>query len=375
MAVGIICEYNPFHNGHLYHIKKVKKLYPSDNIILVMSGNFTQRGDISIIEKFDKAFLALEYGVDLVVELPFSFATQSADIFAKGALQILNHLKCDKLIFGSESNDVNKLIELATIQLNDNNYELEVKKELEKGLNYPTAMSNALKALSFNTVNSPNDLLGLSYIKEIIKNNYNIEPITIRRTNDYHDINTNDEISSATSIRKAILEKKEIDFFIPPKVIDFINLNDLSDNSFNLLKYKIISDGVSISKYCTVDEGIENRILNNIINCNSLDELVLKTKSKRYTYSKLKRMFLHILCSFKKEENNLNVSYIRVLGFNENGKSILNNVKKEISIPIITNISKDNIDLLKQDLKCDTIYNLITNRNENLYNKKPIIKP
>ena len=145
-TIGIICEYNPFHNGHIYHIKKIKEMYKDSIIILVMSGNFTQRGDISIINKWDKTKIALENNIDLVIELPFVFATQGADVFAKGAIQILNNLKVDKLIFGSECNNISELKELAKIQLQEN-YNTLVKKYLEKGLNYPTAMSKALKDL------------------------------------------------------------------------------------------------------------------------------------------------------------------------------------------------------------------------------------
>lgn len=377
MAVGIICEYNPFHNGHLYHLNKIKEMYSGEEIILVVSGNYSQRGDISIIEKYDKAKIALEYGVNLVVELPFFFATQSADMFAKGAIEILNHLKCDKIVFGSETNDIDSLCKLASIQVNDECYDKEVKRQLEQGINYPTAMSNALRKISFDTVDTPNDILALSYIKEIIKNNYKIQPISIKRTNNYHDEEMLDSISSATSIRKAILEGKEIVSFVPEHALKYIQKGNFYDLYFKLLKYKITSEGISINQYHTVDEGIENRILKNIASCNNLDELIMKSKSKRYTYSKLKRMFIHILCSFSKEERRKkdNIDYIKILGFDELGKKYINKIKKEITIPIITNINKDNIYLLEHELRCDKIYNIITNRNDNLFGKKPIIKP
>lgn len=377
MAVGIICEYNPFHNGHLHHINKIKEMYPEELIVLVMSGNFTQRGDISIIEKYDKADIALFHGVDLVVELPFFFATQSADIFAKGSIALLNHLKCNKIVFGSESNNIDDLTSLANIQLNDNDYNIKVKEELNKGNNYPTAMSNALRNISYTTVNTPNDLLALSYIKEIVRNNYKIETISIKRTNNYHDTKMNDVISSATSIRKAILDNKNINDYVPEYSLKFIQKEDFNKKYFDLLKYKIISEGIDIKKYYTVDEGIENRILKNINSCSNLEELIQKTKSKRYTYSKLKRMFIHMLCSFTKEERlkKESVDYIKILGFNQFGKEYLNEIKKDTNIPIITNINKDNIKLLEQELKCDQIYNILTNRNDNLFGKKPIIKP
>ena len=168
MNIGIICEYNPFHYGHLYHLNKIKEIYPDSNIILVLSGWITERGDLSLIDKFKKADIALKYGVNLVVELPFKYI-QSADYFAKGAVGILNELKCDTIVFGSESNNVDELINLATIQLNNKKYDKLVKEYLNEGINYPTAMSKALKTITNKTIDTPNDILGLSYVKEIIK--------------------------------------------------------------------------------------------------------------------------------------------------------------------------------------------------------------
>lgn len=374
MAVGIICEYNPFHNGHLYHLEKVKVIAKEEPIILVMSGNFTQRGNISIIEKYDKTKIALKYGVDLVIELPFEFATQSSDYFAKGSIKLLNELKCNKLIFGSESNNVDELINLANIQLNNKKYNSLVKEELDKGINYPTAMNNALKKVSNNSINTPNDLLGLSYIKEIVKNKYDIEPITIKRTNDYNSKEIEGIITSATSIREALKNNKDISSTLPKESLDSIIKYD--DNKyFEILRYKIISDK-DLSIYQTVDEGLDNKIKRVINEVNNLDDLINKIKSKRYTYNKLSRMFTHIICSYTKEENGYNkdINYIRILGFSNKGKNYLNKIKKDINIPIITNINKNNINLLNTELKVDNIYNLITNRNDNLYSKKPIIK-
>ena len=374
MSYGIICEYNPFHNGHIYHLNKVKDLAKDDVIILVLSGNYTQRGDLSIIEKYDKAEIALKYGVDLVIELPFSFATESSDFFAKGSIELLNILKCQKLVFGSESNNIDSLKELATIQLNNKEYDKLVKEEMDKGINYPTAMSNALKKFTNKTVQESNDLLGLSYVKEILKNNYSIEPISIKRTNDYRSKELESNISSATSIREALKNNKEIKNNVPKETLDkIINIDD--NKIFNLLKYKIITDN-NLSIYQTVDEGIDNKLKKEIINSNNIEELIERVKSKRYTYNKIKRMLLHILCSYTKEisKNSKNIKYIRVLGFTSKGKKYLNSIKKDINIPIITNINKNIINYLETEIKTDEIYKLITNRNDNLYNKKPIIK-
>ena len=368
MTIGIICEYNPFHNGHLYHLEKIKEKYPSSTIVLVLSGNFTQRGEISIINKWDKTKLALNYGVDLVVELPFIYATQGADIFAKGSINILKELKVDILIFGSESNDIDTLYNLANAQINNKEYEKLVKDYLDKGENYPTAMSKALKSITGITIDKPNDLLGLSYIKEIIKQNASIKVETIKRTNDFHNKELTNSITSATSIREGLKNSIDITKFIPKETNKYINnnYNMYINNYFKYLKYKIISETKDISKYQTVDEGIENRILKYINKSNTLDELIEFIKTKRYTYNKLSRMFTHILTSLTKEEaKNIKLEYIRLLGFNNKGKSHLNKIKKDISIPLITKQEKKYNELLKLDNKIDNIYNLITESNSN----------
>ena len=236
-AVGIICEYNPFHNGHLYHINKIKKMFPESPIILVMSGHFMQRGNISVLNKWDKTDIALNNGVDLVVELPFFFASQSSDIFARGALQILNALKVKYLVFGSECDDIKKLTLMAKEQLFNKNYNDRVKKYLKEGYNYPTSLA---KALSIN-INTPNDLLGLSYIKEIIKNNYNIKPITIKRTNNYHDTNGDNNIISSTNIRKKLSNCEDIKKYIPSNSHNYRYYTNYENKYFELLKYKILS--------------------------------------------------------------------------------------------------------------------------------------
>lgn len=373
MAVGIICEYNPFHNGHLYHLEKVKELAKDEEIILVLGGNFLQRGNVSVMDKYEKTSIALHYGIDLVVELPFIYATQSADVFAEGAIKILNALKCDKVVFGTESNDVEKLTSLAKIQLYDNKYGEKVKTLLDEGYNFPTAMSLALQSFEGDKVNTPNDLLALSYIKEIIRNNYNITPISIKRTNNYHDKSTTGEISSAASIREKIKRNENIDTYVPSVVSYNIDYKNYDDNYFKLLKYKILTEKESIKKYQTVNEGIENKIVSSIRNCYSLDDLVDKIKSKRYTYNRISRMLTHILTSFTKEDaKDRSLSYIRILGFDEKGKKYLNKLKKGTDIPFITNVNKKNIKFLETELKTDSIYYLIREKNIDVYSYTPV---
>ncbi|MFA7688972.1 MAG: nucleotidyltransferase, partial [Bacilli bacterium] len=360
-TIGIICEYNPFHNGHLYHINKIKELYPNHTIICVLGGEFMQRGEISVLNKCDKTDIALNYGIDLVIELPFIFASQSADLFAKGAIQILKTLKVDKLVFGSESNDINNLINLAKNQINNNQYNKLVKKYMDEGVNYPTASNKALKDMNNKAIDTPNDILGLAYIKQIIIQKADIKPITIKRINDYHDLNLKDRITSASSIRKALKKGKNIKKYIPKLTYQYLNKIELPNEEkyFQLLKYKILSDN-NLSQYQTVDEGIENRIKKYILSSNNIDELIERIKTKRYTHNKINRMLAHILVGFTKEEaKSNNIKYIRILGFNKKGQKYLNSIKKEIEVPIITNYSNIKDNLLDIDERANNIYSLL----------------
>jgi predicted nucleotidyltransferase len=381
-AVGIICEYNPFHNGHLYHLNKVKEMFPDYAVVLVLGGNFLQRGEPSIINKWDKTKLALSFGVDLVVELPYPFATQSADIFSKGSVTILNHLQVEYLVFGSESNDVDKLIKMAKTQINNPEYDLLVKDYLDKGTNYPTALAKALKDILKEEVSTPNDILGITYIRELLILNSSIKPLTIKRTNDYHSLELDNDIVSASSIRKALQNKQEIISYVPELTYNYLQNNlHFIDDYFPLLKYKILTDINNLSIYQTVDEGIENRIKKEIFNAVSTDDLIHRIKTKRYTYSKIRRMLTHIMCNFTKEDAKrlTNITFIRTLGFSNKGKEYLNSIRKTTDIKIITNFEKNN-DYLNLELKTTSVYASILNEvdKNNLiiqeYKNKPIKK-
>ena len=372
-VVGIICEYNPFHNGHIYHLNKVKEMFPNSLIVLVMSSCFTERGEVSLLNKWDKTDIALTYGVNLVIELPFFYATNSSDYFAEGAIKILNELNCDYLVFGSETNDLDNLIELANIQLNNKEYDKLVKEYLDQGNNYPTSLSKALYELSNIKVSEPNDLLAISYIKQIKLLKSKIKPVSIKRTNDYHSKELNDSITSATSIREAIKNNLDITKYVPIETKKKL-INYDESRYFDLLKYKIIStDDLSI--YLDVNEGIDKRIKKNILKANNLDELIKLVKTKRYTYNKLQRMFLHILTDTKVSDyETLNkLTYIRVLGFNTNGKKYLKEIKKDSRIPIITNYHELDDEILNNELKITYIYNYLINRDDlNLIELKSI---
>ena len=358
-SVGIIAEYNPFHNGHLYHLKKIKEMFPDDVTILVLTGNFTERGRPSIIDKFTKTKIAKEAGIDLIVELPFIFATQSADFFAHGSIQILEKLKVEKFVFGSETNDIDKFITLAKVQLENEDFDKLVKIYSKLGENYPTALSKALLDLTGKNMTLPNDLLGISYVKEVIKNNYKIKPLCIKRTNDYHNEKLDNKIVSASAIRKALLENNDIKEQVPDITLKYLKKENLhfQDDYFKFLKYKILTEE-DLNIFKTVDEGLGDKIKKEILNSNNYDELIKKVKSKRYTYNKINRCLNHILCDIKEKDvkDMKDIEYIRILGFNDKGKQYINKIKKDIDIPVIGNFSKCKSPMLQLELKVSSIY-------------------
>ena len=344
-VVGIIAEFNPFHNGHAYYINKIKEMYPESILICVTSSSFSQRGELSILNKWEKTDIALNNNIDLVIELPYFFTVQSANIFAHASLQILNEFKIDTLIFGSESNDINLLKEYANID----NYEDK----------FP-----------------PNDILGVSYIKEIIKNKYNINPITIKRTNEYHDKDNNSSIVSASNIREKFYNNKDIRKYIPKITYKYLKNKKLDNNKYlDLLKYKIINN--NLINYLDVNDELSNKLKNNIFDFNNIDLLIKNIKTKRYNYSKISRMLNHILIGLnKKDTSNIkNIEYIRILGFNNIGKKYLHDVKKKINYPIIYNYNKDYISS-NYELNATKVYSIITNDNiiDKEYKKTIIIK-
>lgn len=372
-SVGIICEYNPFHYGHIFHLKKIKEMFPNHSIILVLASSFMQRGEVSIIHKWDKTKLALLYGIDLVVELPFAFGSQSADIFAKGSIQILDKLKVEYLIFGSETNNIDLFTKIVDTQIYNKDYNILVKKFLDEGLNYPTAMSLALTHFGFQKIDKPNDLLALSYIKEIKKIHSKIKPISILRTNDYHKLSDN-HVTSASSIRILLKEKKDISNYVPKETLKSIK-PIFTDDLFSYFKYKVLTTS-NLDIYETVDEGLQYRIKKYIKTCTSLNEFIDKVKTKRYTYNRIMRMIIHILCNFTKEENEKikDITYIRVLGFNDNGKKILNEYHDKI--PLIYHL-KDGRDIIMDlELRATSVYQILYKKNllDKEYKSKPVIQ-
>ncbi len=350
--IGIICEYNPFHNGHLYHINKIKEMYPKSLIILVLNGYFLQRGEVSIISKKDKVKIALENQVDIVVELPFVFGSNSADTFAEAAVILLNYLNVQKIIFGSECDDINLLKSIAQKQL-DGSFDEKIKEALKEGINYPTALNKSIGI----SINTPNDLLAVSYIKAIIKNKLKIEAIPLKRTSDYHDITSNNDIISASNIREKIKNGLPITSYTNYE--EYINPID-EELLFNLIKVKIITD-TNLDKYLTVDEGLENKLVKEILKANNYDDFISKIKSKRYTYNRIKRMLIHILIGYTKvDRKQMFIKYIKVLGFNNKGQAYLKSLN--LDIPIGRKISSDYLEQA-YELKAALIYDMLTNDN------------
>ena len=371
-VVGIVAEYNPFHYGHLYQIRKVKEMYPDSIIIAIISTNYTQRGGFSLINKWDKTRLCLKYGIDMVVELPTLYTTQGADMFAYGAISILNMLHIDTLVFGMECDDVEYLIKAAKTQINNSKYDELVQKYLLTGVNYPTALGNALKEMIGYTTDKPNDLLAISYIKEIIKNNYKIEPVGIKRTNDYHGKEIKSSIVNASLIRDMLDKNMDVSKYVPIETYKCLNMKNF-DNGYLLLKYNISNNENRLYEYLTVDEGIENRILKYYKDCDNWCALVNLIKTRRYTYNKVNRMLMHILLNIKKIDNDKEI-YLRVLGFNDIGRNYLKQIKKDIDV---INTCKQGINkALDIEINATYIYSLVTGDNsliEREYKNKPII--
>ena len=243
-SVGIIAEYNPLHNGHIYQIQEIKKRYPNDTIIIAMSGNFTQRGEPAIINKWSRAQLAIEAGADLVVEIPYHFATQSADYFSYAGITLLEQLKVEKLIFGSESNNLDSITEIAKAELKDDNFDKLVKIYSKFGYNYPTALSLALKDLTGKIIDTPNDILGITYIKTILKYKYKIKPESIKRINNYNNKELTGKLSSATAIRENIDNLDKIKETVPDPTLKQLTKETMNkkEDYFKFLKNKIITE-------------------------------------------------------------------------------------------------------------------------------------
>lgn len=358
-VLGLITEYNPFHNGHLYHLNESKKITNCQYSVCVMSGNFIQRGEPALIDKWVRTKMALEGGVDLVIELPVLFSLQSAELFSYGSIKILDSLGIvDSICFGSEAGNIDILDKIASILCDEPlEYKMLLKNQLDTGMVYPKARAIALSQFIQDSslekvLNSSNNILGIEYLKALKKIKSSIKPFTIERINNkYNSSEMTGAVSSATSIRQKLYETENIDFIresIPETTYNILlqelynGKNLLSSKDFNetilsLIRKMSLED---IKNIFDVNEGLENKIKSSALKASSIDELIQLIKSKRFTQTRIQRILFHILLGVAKNICNLNEpQYIRVLGFNENGKKLLSIAKKKANLPIITKVS------------------------------------
>lgn len=358
--IGIVTEYNPFHNGHLYQIQKIKEMYPDSIIIVAMSGNYTMRGEISVLDKWNKTNIAINNGIDIVLEIPFIYSNQSSDIFSYAALKMLNEFKIEKLVFGSETNNRDLLSLASSVQIDNKKFDSLVKDYMTKGYNYPSSIGKSIYELTGIKIKESNDILGVSYIKEILKNKYNIKPISIKRTNNFKTNTKKSNIISAYEIREFLNKNESIKEYVPNNVTPYIKKVDY-EKLFNLIKYKVISEKNSLNKYHLIDEGIENRIYEGVIKCDNYDDLVKYISNKRVTINKVNRILINIFVGLTKEEaSNKELSYIKILGLSKNGKKYYSKIKKDINIKVCNKFEKD---VMNTELKASYLYSIITNDN------------
>ena len=337
-VIGLIVEYNPFHNGHLHHIQEIDRLFEDNIKIAVMSGDFVQRGEPSLINRIEKTKIALLQGIDIVIELPIFYSTQSAEIFAKGSVNILDKLSCSHIVFGSESNDLDKLKRIATISMTKE-FELSLREFLAEGFSYPTAFSKAL----FDEKLGSNDILALEYLKAIRNLNSNIEAYCIKREKTGYYDDEKDNFASASYIRKVLLDtnkKKEdklnkIKNLVPEfsyKILEenFENFLYL-DNFYDLMKYNILKNYSELKNIQDLEVGLENRLYQYSLENLSFTDFFDKILSKRLTISRLQRILLHSLLDLTDTHTNkvkYKAPYVKILGFSNKGQEYLSFLKK-----------------------------------------------
>lgn len=394
-AVGLVTEYNPFHNGHLYHLNKAMELTGADISVAVMSGDFVQRGEPAVLDKYVRASMALNSGVNLVVELPVNYAVSSAESFAAGALKVLNYIKVDSIAFGSESGDIEKLSRLAHI-LCDNEDTLynEISKYTANGISYAAARQKTVENLTDkNTaamLTSSNNILAVEYLKAIIKNNYAIKPYTVQRQGDaYNDTDIRSDYASATALR-GNLKADNISKYIPVKaglilssntnyiypdditealftrLLDILFASSYDKNVFieNVMKYPDVNKEIAGRLYKsamdmitrTVPQGAESKD-NGVFSFGSLCEHI---KTKEVPLSRIKRALVRITLGLDKKhmEKYENEPYIRVLGFDKKGQEYLSYIRKTVEVSLITKTA-DYKEMLLDDIHAANIYNMI----------------
>jgi predicted nucleotidyltransferase len=381
---AIIAEYNPLHNGHLFQIEKTKEITGCDAIICIMSGNFVQRGEPALIDKWKRTEMALSCGIDLVLELPVIYSLSSAEFFAHGAVTILHKLGIvDSICFGSESGDINILMDMAKVLVEEpHEYKLLLKENLSKGVPFATARSRAL--ISYfkeeqyietleTLLSSSNNILGIEYCKSLIRNNSTIIPYTIKRLGGTYTSKELDKVfSSATSIRETLKSNIAVEALREhmPESSYFI-IEELSQNFcltfphhiYPYLRYKLLQNPRSTEKLPDAGEGLSNRIYKSIAQTCCLDELISKIKTKRYTQTRINRVLCQLFTGFDLYPTELlrkeSPEYARILGFNKVGTEVLRMIKNRGSLNMYTKIPTLTSPMLQLDILSTRMYSLI----------------
>lgn len=393
--LGLIVEYNPFHNGHKYHLEESIKLTNASHTIAVMSGNFVQRGEPALMDKWTRAKIAIDNGVNLVVELPLINSISSAENFALGSVELLNSIGIvNNIVFGSESDNIEIIDNIASFLVNESHeYKLLLQFFLDKGLSFPASRELTLRKLGkIDNRLSSNDILGIEYVKAIKRLNSPINYSIIKRQfADYHSTELVNSFSSATAIRNWIFNDDflSVRASVPVEsynhIVNYSNFAFLN-NFYDILRYSILSKSSNdLSNIYEISEGLENRIITAIKQSNTMEEFLNNVKTKRFTMTRIKRILINILLEITKSDvetfDLIHPKYIRVLGADKKGMEILRILNDNKDLSIITNLSKfksDNPLLLKQlsyDLKSSDLYSLF--KNEDLcqdYTQTPYIK-
>lgn len=387
--VGLITEYNPFHNGHKLHLDTAREITQADYVIVVMSGNYVQRGTPAIVDKYTRTRMALEMGADLVIELPVCYATASAEAFAYGAVSILDKLGIvDSIFFGSECGDIVVLDTLASILYNEpEDFKQHLTESLKMGLTYPVARSQALLAsLPLHAreqykdiLSSPNNILGIEYIKALKRLNSPICPVTMTRVaTGYHDTSLDSVISSATAIRTAFQNGQGVSFIehnVPNACYTELEngyqntLPMFEDDFSQLLHYQLLMNTKdSLALYQDVSEEFANRLLNVATPYSEFTKLALSVKTKEITHTRVNRSLLHIMLQMTKEDfhtflNNGVTPYARLLGLKKDASFLIRMIKNIDQILVITKLANarkelDNLALsmLRQDIRSSDLY-------------------
>ena len=392
--LGIVSEYNPFHNGHLMHLNYSKDLTKADFTIAIMTGNFVQRGDTSLIDKWTKTEMALKAGIDLVIELPTVYATSSAENFADGAIKILDSLGIvDYLSFGSELGELGPIDAVASVLAREpKDLSNLITRQLKSGLSYPKAREIALN-MYFGTspiytevLQNPNNILGVEYLKAIKRRRSHIKAFTVKRDySDYNSTTVKKGIASATAIRTMIQNKKSINRVVPFETYELLERQAKQGKlvpSITVFEKEIIytlrkMTLQEIAALPDVSEGLENRIKLAVNSYNDLPSVIAAIKTKRYTQTRIQRILLHALLGITQKDINASkraIPYIRILGFNKHGKRIISAIAKENpKLKIIVSVKKfmeacnDNTlrNMLSKDIFASNIYTLA-------YKKDPV---